>query len=718
MNAPWPGPLGPPPDWPSVIATITAMLLLWRGRVLFDALFHAPGRSALLLVAGIAVVASAIYVDHYLRGGPRIIDATSYWLQAKALAHGHVTWPIAEPTASVRGRFLLTSGSLDAPRIGVIFPPGYPVILAIGFLLHAPLAVGPLIAGLIVVATYALAKCLIERDDVALLAACLSALSGALRYHTADTMSHGWAAFLFAASFALAFGASAPLPRGKRLLRAAIAGVLFGWLIATRPVSALALLPVAAFACAELRPSERAALALAALVPALLFLLEQRAVTGSFFRSSQSAYYSLADGPPGCFRYGFGKGIGCLHEHGSYVASVLPNGLTWGAAAVTTLRRMRLHLIDVANAEPLVLLAAAAPFLAFFRAHRKSSHRAGDGERVAALYPRRIVALAVGVVSMVLAYFPFYFDGSYAGGGARLFIDILPAEHALIAVAVVLVTERLRSRHASFGFPRASALVCAASALGFGTHAVYEHVRLSDRDGGRPFIETSVLARAQIDHGLVFVGTDHAFNLAYDPDAHDAARELVVAREYGDDRDRLVWERLGRPLAHRYVFDGQSGAQPAVVPWSAGPAPHPYRFEAEAEWPPIWQSGGYFEPQFAQGTCAWGGRLLAVRTSPERPFNGTISFPVPMPGRFRVGLHVASRGEVVARFALAKNDRDPPLATWSFVPPRRELTCATLPEEEMKLSERGFVEVAARGSGELFLDAVALEPTAPPESTR
>src|SRR5262249_29990023 len=76
MNAPWPGPLGPPPDWPSVVATIAAMLLLWRGRVLFDALFHAPGRSALVLVAGIAVVASAVYVDHYLRGGPRIIDAT------------------------------------------------------------------------------------------------------------------------------------------------------------------------------------------------------------------------------------------------------------------------------------------------------------------------------------------------------------------------------------------------------------------------------------------------------------------------------------------------------------------------------------------------------------------------------------------------------------------------------------------------------------------
>jgi len=50
------------------------------------------------------------------------------------------------------------------------------------------------------------------------------------------------------------------------------------------------------------------------------------------------------------------------------------------------------------------------------------------------------------------------------------------------------------------------------------------------------------------------------------------------------------------------------------------------------------------------------------------------------------------------------------LATWSFAPPKWDLTCAMLLEEEVKLSKRAFLDVAARGPGDLFIDAIALEP--------
>ena len=52
------------------------------------------------------------------------------------------------------------------------------------------------VAALLVVATAALARRTTGRSDVARMAAVLSATSGALRYHTADTMSHGLAALL------------------------------------------------------------------------------------------------------------------------------------------------------------------------------------------------------------------------------------------------------------------------------------------------------------------------------------------------------------------------------------------------------------------------------------------------------------------------------------------------------------------------------------------
>jgi len=706
VTAPWPGPLGPPPDAPAWIATIAALLCAWQGRRLLVPLFRSPRFVTIGLLSLLAAGLSAGYIAYYLRGGPRIIDATSYWLQARALSEGHVTWAIEEPTASTRGRFLLMSGPPEAPRLGVIFPPGYPIVLALGFLLRNPLWVGPLIGALLVIATYALALRISRREDVARLAACLSILSAALRYHTADTMSHGWAALLFVASLAFAYAAADAESSQKQLQRAALFGVAIGWLIATRPISGLALLPVAAMAALEMGSRPRMVAAASALVPIALFALEQRAVTGAFFVSSQAAYYAVADGPPGCFRYGFGDGIGCLHEHGAYVASVLPDGFGWAGAAITTLRRLRLHLIDVANAEPVALLAIAAPFLA--RRHERD----GSG-----ILPRRVASLAAATALLIAAYIPFYFDGSYPGGGARFFADALPLEHVLIAVAVAQLADRF-STAPQLAFGRAAAQLCAIALAGFGVHASFEHLQLRDREGGRPFFEPAALTKAKVDHGLLFTGTDHAFNLAYDPNARDATRALVVAREYGDERDRQIWEKLGHPPSYRYVFDGRDATSPALVPWSAPPPARPFRFEAEAEWPPMSQSGGYFEPVFAQGTCAWGGRLLAIRTTTTDPFCGTISFPVPFEGRFRIAVHVASRGDVKARIALKRRLEDPPLATWSFTPTKKDFECATLAEEEAFLSKRGLLEVTVQGGSDLAIDAVALDPSPPAEAAR
>ena len=97
---------------------------------------RAPRYLVLAVLGGAALALSAGYIAHYLRGGPRVIDATSYWLQAKALSEGYLSFPIGEPTASVRGRLLT---STEGERLGVIFPPGYPALLALGFWFEHPL---------------------------------------------------------------------------------------------------------------------------------------------------------------------------------------------------------------------------------------------------------------------------------------------------------------------------------------------------------------------------------------------------------------------------------------------------------------------------------------------------------------------------------------------------------------------------------------------------
>lgn len=587
---------GAPPDvvaWSALglSALLLVVVLRWRDR-LRARIERVPPRVAVAALACGAALLSAGYVAYYLRGGPRIIDATSYWLEARTLSHGHFTFSVPTPTGAFRGRFLVTPPG--SSRLAVIFPPGYPALLALGFVVHAPLAVGPLLAAGIVVATYVLALELTARRDVALVAALLSVLCAALRYHTADTMSHGLSALLLATLLAAAL-------RGGSVA-GLVAGLAAGWLVATRPVSGAFGVMLAVLI---LRRQPRALGALAAgLVPgALLLLLQQHAVTGSWLGSSQLRYYALADGPPGCFRYGFGNGIGCRFEHGDFVRAHLLHGYGAVAALGTTGRRLLEHLADAGNVELVFLLI---PFAV-----------------VAGWNVGKLRWAAIGVIGIVLAYAPFYFDGNYPGGGARFFADALPLEHVLIAWALV------RLRAARFAAP---VLLC-----GFALRASYDHRQLATREGGRPMFEPAVLARSGVTHGLVFVSTDHGFNLGHEPGLTDALHGIVVARESDDAHDRLLRDHLGRPATYRYVYDPRAAvATPRVVPYplSLDPAA-PLVLEAETEWPPLAVGAGSAYPGFSGAGCVSRGRGLGLHPVGGRA-RATIEIDAPASGRFSV----------------------------------------------------------------------------------
>src|SRR5439155_621225 len=163
-----------------------------------------------------------------------------YVLQAKALAHGHFAWHEPWPSASFRGRFLV----FEHEHLAGIFPPGWPLMLSMGFILGSPMLVRIALAAALAIATYYLAR-------------------------------------------------------------------------AANP---------------------------------------EHAATGSFFESTQRAYYATSDGPPGCFRMGFGDGIGCVHEHGDFVHARLEHGFGLVAALGTTLRRLHTHLSDALVAWPLFFL--------------------------------------------------------------------------------------------------------------------------------------------------------------------------------------------------------------------------------------------------------------------------------------------------------------------------------------------------------------------------
>ncbi|MDB4995934.1 MAG: hypothetical protein JWM74_3366, partial [Myxococcaceae bacterium] len=213
---------------------------------------------------------------------------------------------------------------------------------------------------------------------------------------------------------------------------------------------------------------------------------------------------------------------------------------------------------------------------------------------------------------------------NYPGGGARLFADVLPIEHALIAVAVAHALPKL-------AFPQRVLGLLAIACFGFSIHAAYAHEALAQRDGGHPMYEPDVAREAHLEFGLLFFDTDHGFNLAYDPQVA-SSHGVMAVRLRNDDGDRILYDVLGHPASHAYRFhrDGTLPVVESFIP--SGPFADAWRFETEVEWPPLAQAGGYAELAWAAGTGASLDRVLDViptGAGPTREAWAEIDLPIP-----------------------------------------------------------------------------------------
>jgi hypothetical protein len=577
-------PVGLPEDPPRLGVLLLLPLAAWLLPRFFAK--KTPPRFTWVVAPLGAAALSAAYVHYYLRGGPRIIDATAYWLEARALSHGMLAFPIGDPEQSVLGRFLLRTTVDGQPAASVIFPVGWPAVLALGFLAHAPMWVGPILAAAIVLATMDLARTAARLAEPALeapivrIAAVLSVVCAALRYHTADTMSHGLAAL----SFTLALAAALRIAQGGSTRAGAVLGLAGGILFATRPASAFAL--AVAVLAGGLRGGERpprralVAASLAALPAVVLFFLHQRAATGGLSSTAQTLYYAQSDGPPGCFGYGFAAELGCRGEHGDFLDRYVPHGWSLVAALGTTGRRLLMHLPDALGLAPLLLLVPI-------------------GAVAARRAPLRMLALAP--VAQILLYAPFYFDGNYPGAGGRMYADVLPIEHVLAVLGLVAVQRRLRRPTLA----TAAALVVVLGLGAFAFHLGRLHADLRARDGGLPMLEPSRLAG--LDRALVLVDTDQGFDLGFDP----ASGPLVVRRHRGDAHDWLAWDALGRPPAYRYRYTWSPGAAAEVWIEPYEPDP-PSILEGESLWPAMLQVEAWAWPVHASASCISRGRVIRV----------------------------------------------------------------------------------------------------------
>ncbi len=585
---------GLPPDTAAWCAAIAGALLLlvtfaapkpWR-QDLTKRIVQVNALYFVGIASACSLLLSACYVHFYLGGGPRIIDATSYLLDARLLANGQLAFEPPGALASSHSRFLHATAEGE---LTPIFPPGYPLLLALGVLLGQPMWVGPVLAAILTAMSYLLARRVFGSEAVARGACAMSALCAVLRYHTADTMSHGWASVLLCSVLYLAI-----VGRDEAVTRHIwwapwLAGLFAGWLFATRPLTGLVACGAYAL-CAP--PSQWIRAATTALAGVFAFFWHQKVLTGRWGGLVQHDYYDTVDGPVGCVRLGFGSDVGCRVEHGEFIQRYMPDGFGPWEALGTTGRRLAMHLSDAGNIElfaPFLLLAIAR-----------------------CLPQRKARLLSFTIVTQVVIYASFYFDGNYPGGGARMFAELLPLEHALLAWVAW--------RHRLLRF------VVPTMLLGFAVHTSFDHRHLAEREGGRPMYEPAVVPPSV---EMVFVNTDHGFNLGANP----RQTSPIVLRFRGDGYDYASWSAAGRPRAAIYEFDPEGKAPPTLEPYHPRPR---LRFEAESNWPARKVHGGWIEPIFSATACTSGGRALRLNSDGSETPTAWVELWTPAAGLYSV----------------------------------------------------------------------------------
>jgi hypothetical protein len=616
--------------------------------------------------AGASGVLSALYTSTYLHGQSRIIDATTYLLQARAFAHGGLGLPLPPVEASAAGRFVLTG----AQGVVGIFPPGYPLYLAPFVAAGVPWLAGVVLASAITAMTYAVAERAGCDERAARTATWMSVASGALRYHTADTMSHGLAGLLLLTAFWVALG-----PYRKR--SAYFLGVLSATIALTRFASVL---PISvAFYLLIRRKSattsgmraavETCGLAVLGALPLVVLGLCYFRLASGKLQTTQNVYYALSDYPAKCFRYGFGSDIGCQFEHCEFVAAQLPGGYRGAQALGTTLRRLAFFPGDLANFGPLAVL----PLL-----------------WIRTLTPV-LRMLGIAVLLQIMAYVPFYFDGSYPGGGARMYADALPL--ALIVLGTLLSQVMCTTLAARFCAMRYATWPVCASMIGFACHAAYDHRQLRDRDGGAAFYPAA--ARAIAGPHLLLVDNDAAFNLSL-----GARADASVGRLRGDDHDRLLWERLSRPA----VFALRRGRVDRLPEYNSSDR---YTFFGSSFWPARSLTDAAAIPAFSAGTCGLHGPGLRLLTNGVGEVHLRQAMPNGAEVRYQVALAVPATSVRMPRVELRVNDRPSQLLLNSnSAPAPHDFACVTLAVTS-SISGDGELVLRDVASGTLLLDATA-----------
>ena len=258
------------------------------------------------LAAFVAVVATALCLTSY-QAVPHIPDEIAYLVQANYFAAG-LPWMAAPPVPQAFDTFLM---EVAGDRWYSVFPPGWPLVLAVGVKLGVPWLVNPVLGGVCVLLSYRLVLELSDRR-LARLSATLLALSP---WHLLLSMSFMSHALSLALALVTALGALRAWRTGD-WRPALVGGLALGVLGMSRPLEGIAMgllagIPVLVAAVRRARFAALSAALAGTLVTGGLGMAYNKLITGSPLRFPAEQYFDREYGP-GKYGIGFGseKGVG------------------------------------------------------------------------------------------------------------------------------------------------------------------------------------------------------------------------------------------------------------------------------------------------------------------------------------------------------------------------------------------------------------------------
>jgi 4-amino-4-deoxy-L-arabinose transferase-like glycosyltransferase len=280
-----------------------------------------------IVLSLVATVAAYLVAGRVFDHMPHVEDEMAYVWQAQALTQGKLSFPTPPDAKSLMVPFIV---DYNGQRFGK-YPPGWPMVLAFGLLLHVRDWVNPILAGLGVWLTYRLGKKLFD-ERIALLAGFLTLTSPFFLLNSSSLFSHPWSLFL-SLTFVLAwldtFNSVRPEGRAGRKAKTfvefvslvfqefppgwmtiCVAGLSLGLLALTRPLTAVGVgLPFFIHGVILLVRGDRAArirvlaIGLLAVFVAALIPLWQFAVTGNPLLNPYTLWWPYD-------KVGFGPGFG------------------------------------------------------------------------------------------------------------------------------------------------------------------------------------------------------------------------------------------------------------------------------------------------------------------------------------------------------------------------------------------------------------------------